>query len=126
MSAACLCTGGPPATRRGVCVDCGENAGLPPELADTGRCSACRAPIVWATTVNGKAMPVDLEPAENGNVRLEAIPGSTGAIARVLAGATLEASRAAGEELRTSHHYTCPHGPAFRRRRAVDTAATPR
>lgn len=34
------------------------------------RCRSCRAPIRWAWTRNGKAMPVDAEPNPAGNVQL--------------------------------------------------------
>ena len=35
----------------------------------TARCSQCAAPILWTMTEgNGRLMPVDLEPVENGNV----------------------------------------------------------
>jgi hypothetical protein len=33
-------------------------------------CRSCGASITWALTVNGKRMPVDAEPSENGNVEL--------------------------------------------------------
>lgn len=38
-------------------------------------CRVCPASIVWAVTVNGKAIPVDAEPSPDGNVRLTARPG---------------------------------------------------
>lgn len=34
-------------------------------------CRSCNAPILWATTEKGKAMPLDIEPVENGDIRLE-------------------------------------------------------
>lgn len=34
----------------------------------TATCSSCGAPIVWATTVNGKAIPLDPEPTTFGNL----------------------------------------------------------
>jgi hypothetical protein len=37
-------------------------------------CRSCRAPIVWARTVNGKRMPVDRDPTPDGNLVL-AVPG---------------------------------------------------
>ena len=33
-------------------------------------CSSCGAAVIWTTTHNGKRMPVDAEPVEDGNVRL--------------------------------------------------------
>lgn len=32
------------------------------------RCTSCGAAIMWCTTLNGKAMPVDLAPVEDGNL----------------------------------------------------------
>lgn len=37
----------------------------------TSRCRSCRAEVVWCVTAGGKAMPVDVEPVEDGNVVLE-------------------------------------------------------
>lgn len=39
-------------------------------MADFGRCRACNATIRWAVTKNGKAMPVDVDPAIDGNLEL--------------------------------------------------------
>lgn len=33
-------------------------------------CSKCRAPLLWAATVNGKMQPLNREPDPAGNVRL--------------------------------------------------------
>jgi len=37
---------------------------------ETKRCGSCGMSVIWTTTHRGKRMPVDAEPAENGNVRL--------------------------------------------------------
>lgn len=37
---------------------------------ETKRCASCSAPVIWTVTHNGKKMPVDAEPADNGNIRL--------------------------------------------------------
>lgn len=34
------------------------------------KCRTCERPIIWTRTVNGKWMPVDAEPVENGNLIL--------------------------------------------------------
>lgn len=72
------------------------------------RCKTCQAEIVWAVTANGKAMPVDAAPAENGNVRLvERGPGQAPS-AEVLG--PLERELADDrDELRWPHHATCPN-----------------
>lgn len=36
----------------------------------TAACSSCGATIVWTRTQGGKRMPVDAEPAANGNIVL--------------------------------------------------------
>ncbi len=35
------------------------------------RCRSCNAELIWATTEKGKQIPLDAEPVENGNIRLE-------------------------------------------------------
>lgn len=37
-----------------------------------GACKSCPALVIWALTVNGKAMPVDAKAVANGNIELEA------------------------------------------------------
>lgn len=65
----------------------------------------------WVRTRAGKAMPVDVAPAANGNV---ALLGDNGC--EVLAGADLEAAHAQGRQLHLSHFATCKDGAAWRRR----------
>lgn len=36
-------------------------------MSDSGRCRSCAAPIIWARTEKGKAMPLDAEPDQRGN-----------------------------------------------------------
>lgn len=73
-------------------------------------CRSCQAPILWGITSKGKAMPLDLEPVEAGNVFL-----SPDGSARVLNKAALEEARLTNTPLRKSHHATCRHGRAWRR-----------
>lgn len=84
-------------------------------MADPGaaQCKSCKAPILWTTTVNGKAMPVDVEPSERGNIHLASTIEGVGAT--VLDKKRLEAARASGEVLYLSHHVSCRHGRAWRR-----------
>jgi hypothetical protein len=76
-------------------------------------CRGCMAPIVWAGTVNGKAMPVDVDPRPDGNVRLTEPDGLLRA--EVLGPLELmlldDGERAA---LRMPHHATCPQVEQFR------------
>ncbi len=83
----------------------------------------CSAEIVWAQSVNGKAQPFDLVPAERGNVAIfEDLVGFEGAQARVVPRATLEAIRAAAKRAGepppqhyVAHHSTCPRAAEFHR-----------
>lgn len=79
-------------------------------------CDSCREPIIWATTTNAKAMPVDYEPSDNGNISLQ--PGGRGPLAIVL-GATKRFGR---KDLRTSHFVTCPDSKSWRKRDRQATA----
>lgn len=82
-------------------------------------CRTCNAPIVWAETSNGKSMPVDAAPADDGNVLLYPRPGG-GAYATVLSVA--DTALAIGglfpdeRTLRTSHFVTCPNAEEWRKR----------
>lgn len=75
-------------------------------------CRACHAEIVFAGTVNGRAMPVDLLPEPGGNVRLLDRDGL--AIAEVLGPLEQQIAEDAGEHLHWPHHATCPNADEFR------------
>lgn len=75
----------------------------------TCRSEVCGARFQWAETEKRRAIPIDLEPSETGNVRLTArnhLPGSP--LAEVLTGVELAAARRAGEPLYLAHFATCP------------------
>lgn len=65
-------------------------------------CSSCQAPIVWARSVKGKAMPLDAEPVLGGNVELD-----TNLIARVV-GSDMKIRRY------VAHFVSCPEARAWR------------
>jgi hypothetical protein len=74
------------------------------------RCGSCQAPVIGALTVNGKFMPVDVEPVSDGNLILIAtdpIPHVT----VIKAGQTVDVPRY------VSHFATCPHAAQHRRKR---------
>lgn len=75
-------------------------------------CRACEAPIRWARTAKGgKAIPLDLEPAETGNVVLEENAGLGQApTAHVVGknGLPLELAHLADAPRYMPHHATCP------------------
>ncbi|MGH3476019.1 MAG: hypothetical protein ACRDQD_04190 [Nocardioidaceae bacterium] len=72
-------------------------------------CRSCGAPIQWAKTAMGKAMPLDAEPSPNGNVHLH------GDVAVVLVADDIGRVRATGARLYLSHFVTCPDAQKWRR-----------
>jgi len=79
----------------------------------TTSCSACGAPIRWATTTKGRRMPIDPEPHPEGNIRLQELDDGIAPIAHVLD--ALDASMTS-EPLYRSHFATCPEADEFRRK----------
>ncbi len=76
-------------------------------------CSSCGARILWATTTTGKAMPIDVVPAVDGNVRLaKGGAPSGGLLAEVL---TTEQRADYRGTLYVSHFATCAHAKEHRR-----------
>lgn len=76
-------------------------------------CKSCGAPVDWAVTPAGKRMPLDVGPAENGNLTLKlgiAVPRT-------------EEHVAAGLPARVSHYATCPQANLWRK--PVKEAASP-
>ena len=69
------------------------------------KCRSCGAPMLWVTTAKGKAMPIDSEPCEDGNVDI-----STGRAVYVKAGETLP-----GIPLYKSHFASCPNAKQHRK-----------
>ena len=83
----------------------------------TTHCRSCGAPIIWARTLNGKAMPLDAEPSSAGNITLHDTGDPQAPQARVLAGADLFDARSAETTLYLSHYASCPDSEKWRRRR---------
>lgn len=80
-------------------------------------CRACRAPVRWAITNNGKRSPLDDEPSREGNVALLMAQGERSTIdfAVVLTGQALARCQQEGVLLRTPHFATCPRAGEFRK-----------
>lgn len=76
------------------------------------RCRSCGEEVLWVKLENGKTMPVDVLPAENGNVLVK--PGGMGA---VMTEAELEVVRPR-TPLHLSHFATCPNSAQHRKRRS--------
>lgn len=66
-------------------------------------CKSCGAAILWALTDNGKRMPVNAEPVENGNLLLVADEDGPRAIY-------------ATQGTHVSHFATCPYAENWRKR----------
>lgn len=78
-------------------------------------CSSCGAAIRWAKTPAGKAIPLDAEPASDGNIRLGLVGGEEMAI--VLSAADVAGYQVDGLALYKTHFATCPNAAAHRRAR---------
>lgn len=82
------------------------------------RCKGCNAEILFATTDNGRKMPVDILPNNDGNViitsRLEC--GELEYFAHVLSPATAKSYDGDRTRLHMPHFVTCPKAQRFRRR----------
>ena len=76
-------------------------------------CKSCGAEIVWArSSASGKPFPVDAEPTDTGNVRLE--KGKATVLSR---GQLQELSPLERGTLHLSHFATCPNARDHRTRR---------
>jgi hypothetical protein len=78
-----------------------------------GTCRSCGAPIVWVITANGKQMPLDPEPADDGNVWVTGVWAGRRTVAVGLTGADVPRN----EALRyVSHFVTCKDAATWRKR----------
>lgn len=75
------------------------------------RCRSCSAPIFWCVTVNGKRIPIDREPAEDGNVTIER--QKTGDLLATVHAASFPP---VGAKRWRSHFSSCPQAAQHRRR----------
>ena len=73
-------------------------------------CRSCGAEIRWAVTDNGKRIPLDAEPRDDGNVHIY------NRVAYVLDvnGAAIVEHRRSGDSLYVSHFATCKDAPKWR------------
>lgn len=77
-----------------------------------GQCRSCGAAIRWVRMAGShKVMPLDAEPVEHGNVRLDAL-----GLAHVHGGGPLDKPPGFGPWY-VSHFATCPHAAQHRRQR---------
>lgn len=80
-----------------------------PSEAREATCRSCGAEILWARTVNGRAIPLDREPAPGGNVEFTGVLD----VVRVLAAPVDDFART---PRRFPHHATCPQADQWRKR----------
>jgi hypothetical protein len=80
-------------------------------------CRSCAAPITWAVTPGGKAIPLDAEPTAEGNVRV-VIEQPHGTVRAYVLGPldVLLLDPPEQAALRMPHHATCPDADAWRAR----------
>ncbi len=75
------------------------------------RCRGCGANIYWAESTRGKAIPLDAEPAEGGNLVLQR------RLDGVLVAMVVKADEMPGAPRFVSHFSTCVDAAKFRRAR---------
>lgn len=73
----------------------------------SAKCRSCGADIMWVVTTGRGRMPLDAEPAADGNVWI-ITDGPRSGLARALNAREVEQARADGEPLWMPHHATCP------------------
>jgi hypothetical protein len=75
-------------------------------------CRSCRAPVTWVLTVNGRKMPLDPKPTDDGNVAVRRDERGD------MRGHVLREGEEpkAGERRFTSHFATCPNAGQHRGR----------
>lgn len=81
---------------------------MTPDGFRLAQCGSCNAPIIWASTVNNRSMPVDAEPSDDGNV--EVLHENGRVVAHVHTGEPLFAVGVR----RKSHFVTCPNADQHR------------
>jgi hypothetical protein len=77
-------------------------------------CRSCGAPIIWARTLTGRAMPVNAEPKEGGNVELSLRQGHMRATVHTTESVARHLGPQARSELRLAHFATCPQASLWR------------
>jgi hypothetical protein len=76
------------------------------------RCRSCRKPIQWAVTEKGRRMPIDVEPAADGNIVLQ-VRGRFMPPLAIVRGAVLIDDN--NEKRYKSHFATCPNAAQHRK-----------
>ena len=79
-------------------------------MAESRPCKACKAPLLFVPTENGKAMPLDAEPSAGGTIEIR------DGVAVVH---SVEAAAQMHRPLYRSHFSTCPRAGEFRKPRGA-------
>lgn len=95
---------------KGPVTACKQRVPAGPATPEPARCKSCRAEILWVKAASGKTMPLDAEPAADGNI-VEDVGGTFRVLSKVE-----RALPATGPRYR-SHHSTCPQAQDWRRNR---------
>lgn len=80
-------------------------------------CRSCHADMAWATTKNGQAMPVDVDPDNDSGTVALGLRRDGALIAVTFNHDDAAVLRNAGFDLHTCHFATCPHAELHRRPR---------
>lgn len=75
-------------------------------------CRSCNAPIWWGRTDSNKLIPIDAEPADNGNIMRTGERTEWGTAPRV----TVQIPPGFDGDRYLSHFVTCEHAAAHRRK----------
>ena len=79
-------------------------------------CKSCGARIIWCVTEQGKRMPVDRQPSNDGTVHVFECPEDGTDMCEVLGDILKrELAREQGEFLYKSHFATCPNAKQHRK-----------
>lgn len=77
-------------------------------------CKSCKALIVWAKSANGKPMPMDVTPDEQGEFYLFRRPDCIEAVHQRERSTRAESARQRGDKRYTCHFATCPNAADHR------------
>lgn len=82
-------------------------------------CSSCGAPLIWAQTINGRAIPLDpVETPERGNLRRIGRTPEAAMVVEVIPRSEIgQTPLGEPEERYVSHFATCPNASEHRKER---------
>lgn len=93
-----------------------------PDPRKLTRCRGCRERIFFATTRDGRNIPIDEKPASDGNLAIAPVPHGQTPHAEVVRPAQADGMRVAGVPTWRAHFATCPSADQFRYRARTRTS----